>query len=272
MKKFLTIVLSLIIAIVVLYFIVAGILLNLEKQMTYFPSDEIFANLDNFDFDEQIITDQTTQVHTLYKKLDDRYVIIYAHGNGDNLSRLSWIYDLLGKIGYSFIAFEYPGYGQNPGKPSEIGIYENAQATYNYLLHTLGYKADQIVLYGQSLGGAVAIEMASRNDIRAVITEDTFTSTFRLGELRLPQIPFQYFITNRYHSLAKVEHIKAPKLFIHAKADQQIPFTETIQLFEKAKQPKLLHLTDNANHLGTYSIEGKAYEDMIKTFIETSRI
>ena len=163
-------------------------------------------------------------------------VVLFLHGNAGNIGHRWEKIHILHAIGVSVFIVDYRGYGRSEGRPSEKGIYKDADAAYAYLTGR-GATAEAIVPYGESIGGAFAIDLASRKPVRALIVEDTFTSVPAMVRRSLPFIP-AFCLATRLDSLPKIMRIKAPKLVFHSADDEIVPFEMGEALFQAAPEPK----------------------------------
>jgi len=167
-------------------------------------------------------------------------VILVCHGNAGNIShRLDTLQAFYG-IGLNVLLFDYRGFGQSTGTPTEQGTYLDAQAAWDFLI-TKGYSPEQIVIFGRSLGGGVASELASRQTPGAVILESTFTSVPDRGAELYPWLPVRLLARTYYDNLARVTKIKSPLLVLHSEVDEVIPFHHGWQLYQAANSPKIFY-------------------------------
>jgi len=163
--------------------------------------------------------------------------ILFFHGNAGNISnRLDKIISML-RLKVNIFIIDYRGYGKSEGKPKEQGIYLDAYAAYDYLVNQQGIKPKDIIVYGESLGGAVAIDLASNKEVGAVILEGTFSSGRDVGVKLYPYLP-KFILPNVLNSLTKVVKVKVPKLFIHSKQDLVIPLELGKKLYDFSPGPK----------------------------------
>jgi len=166
--------------------------------------------------------------------------VLYAHGNAGNLSHRAESVRLWQEhTGMGVLIFDYPGYGRSTGKPNEAGCYAAADAAYDWLLHEQHVAPETIVLYGGSLGGAVAIELATRRPYRALILVSTFTSIPDMATQLYPWLPARRFIRNRFESLDKIGRTRGHVFLAHGTADRFIPFSMGERLFAAAPEPKV---------------------------------
>ena len=180
------------------------------------------------------------------------FTVIFAHGNAGNLSdRLDKIRQLH-RMGCGVLAFDYRGYGGSEGRPGEEGTYLDALAAYDHLTGSLNVPAQRIIAMGESLGGAVAIELARRRPIAALAVECTFTSLADIGKAHYPLLPVGLLLRHRYDSLAKIDAITCPKLVAHARNDTLVPFDQARKLVDRAAQPKDFLETDGDHNTGGF--------------------
>nr|WP_310484023.1 alpha/beta fold hydrolase [Chamaesiphon sp. VAR_48_metabat_403] len=146
------------------------------------------------------------------------YTLLYIHGNAEDLGDIRPILDRLQSWGFSVFAYDYRGYGTSNGKPSEANAYQDADIAYTYLTQQLKISPQQIIVYGHSIGGGSATELATKKPIAGLVLESTFTSAFRVI-VPFPLLPFDKFST-----LDKLPQIHSPILIMHGGADRVIPF------------------------------------------------
>jgi fermentation-respiration switch protein FrsA (DUF1100 family) len=163
--------------------------------------------------------------------------IIFCHGNGGNISHRLEKIAILHIMGLNVFIFDYRGYGRSKGSPSEKGLYKDAEAAYGYLISRDNISAENIILYGESIGGAVAIDLARRRKIKALITEETFSSVKDMTRIIYPFLPY-FALRSRFDSVSKIKGINVPKLIIHSIDDEIVPFHLGEKLFESASSPK----------------------------------
>ena len=195
--------------------------------------------------------------------------VLYLHGNSRNIS-----YNLENALRYralgsNLLLVDYRGYGKSTGgKPSEAKVYEDAEAAWQYLVKQRGVKPQQLFIYGHSLGGAVAIDLALRHpEAAGLITESTFTSMQAMGELKYDFLPAGLLLNQRFESLQKITQLKVPLLLIHGTWDQKVPVGMAQQLFEAAPQPKTLVMIEGGEHSNNAAVGWVEYRDAVSAFI-----
>ncbi|MFC1534070.1 alpha/beta hydrolase [Thermodesulfobacteriota bacterium] len=213
------------------------------------------------------------KLHGWFFPLNREYpVVLFCHGNAGNIShRLDNIRLILERKIQVFI-FDYRGYGKSAGSPSEKGIYMDGQAAYDYLVNKEHIAPENIVLFGRSLGAAVAIDMALQNDVRSVIIESGFVSTKDMAKSMFLFNIISFILPPNYNNLEKIAHIRVPKLIIHGEDDEIVPFRMGKSLFHASKEPKYFFPLKGAGHNDTYIVGGEKYFQIITSFIRDSRI
>jgi uncharacterized protein len=188
------------------------------------------------------------------------YWLLICHGNGGNISEAGrpLHYAGLRDLGLSLLAFDYRGYGESEGRPTEEGLYRDAEAAYRYLRETLGVVPGRIVLFGHSLGTAVAVDLAARHPAAALILDGPLTSVPERGQEVYPFLPVHLLARSRYASIEKIGKIGIPKLFLHAEADQVIPIAHGRRLYAAASPPKRF-VTLRGGHGDAFEVDSTAY-------------
>jgi fermentation-respiration switch protein FrsA (DUF1100 family) len=166
--------------------------------------------------------------------------VLYCHGNAGNLSHRGGSIQKMAEIlQLGVLIIDYPGYGKSAGSPSEIGCYAAADAGYDWLVDERRIDPGQIILYGGSLGGGVAVDLASRREHRALILAKTFTSMPDVGQSIFPWLPVRWLMRNRFNNLNKIEFCRRPVFIANSMEDELIPFSHGQKLFAAANEPKM---------------------------------
>ena len=162
-----------------------------------------------------------------------RAVIIFCHGNGGNISHRLEKIVMLNRLNLDVLIFDYRGYGMSEGRPSEKGLYLDTEAVYEYLVNDRKISPRSIVGYGESLGGAVIIDLASKQKLGGLIIESSFTSVPDIAKKVAPFIP-GFVYKSRFDALSKIKVVETPKLIFHSVNDEIIPFEHGERLFNNA--------------------------------------
>ena len=200
-------------------------------------------------------------------------VVLYLHGNGLNVWANVEHANRFHRLGLSVFLIDYRGYGQSQGDfPTESQVYQDAQLAWDYLVKKRGINPNQIYIYGHSLGGAIAIDLAVRHpEAAGLIVEGSFTSTramvdFQKGLYRM--FPIDLLLTQRFDSIAKVDRLQIPVLFIHGTADYIVPVEMGRKLFDAAPEPKQLYIVPDAGHNNLAQFAGAEYLQRVRLFLE----
>ena len=195
--------------------------------------------------------------------------IIFFHGNGGNISNVGWVGQRLSSRGFDVLLLDYRGYGRSEGDlAGEQGLYTDADAGYQYVTQTRGVAPESVVLYGQSLGTAVAADLAARRQCAALILESGFSSASDLAATVLPVLPrrLHFLSRNRFESVRKLADVKCPVLITHGDPDDTIPKEHGQRLFAAANEPKKLLIFPGAGH-NVFGSQGNEYLDLIADFV-----
>ena len=175
--------------------------------------------------------------------------MLYCHGNAGNLShRGHSLQNWHNTFDQDILIFDYPGYGKSEGNPSEKGCYAAALAAYQWLTKNEHIPAEQIILFGSSLGCAVAVELARQLSHRALALISPFTSIPDMAQIIYPWLPARWFVRSRFDSLAKISECRGPVFIAHGDCDQVVPYWQGKRLFEAAREPKEFYCLTGCNH------------------------
>jgi fermentation-respiration switch protein FrsA (DUF1100 family) len=195
-----------------------------------------------------------------------RMTLLWFHGNAGNVtSRYGMVQGLVGLPAEVFI-IDYRGYGRSEGSPSEQGLYLDARAAWDYLTGARGVPPANIVVFGDSLGGAVAIDLAMRVAPAGLVVQSSFTSIRDMAAEVMPFVP-GFILRTKMDSLSKIVKVRAPKLFIHSPADELVPYRFGRALYDAAPEPKKFYEVKGASHNETDLVGGHAYFDAIGEFV-----
>ena len=167
-----------------------------------------------------------------------RRTLLFFHGNAGNISHRLDSLRIFAELGLDVFIFDYRGYGRSGGSPSEEGTYRDATAAWHWLTRERGLDPRQVVLFGRSLGAAVAVELATRTDPAGLIVESAFTSVPDLGAELYPFLPVRLLSRYRYDNLGRIASVRVPVLVVHSRGDEIIPFRQGQALFSAAREPK----------------------------------
>jgi fermentation-respiration switch protein FrsA (DUF1100 family) len=167
-----------------------------------------------------------------------RLTVLFFHGNAGNISHRLEKIAVFRDLGVDTFIIDYRGYGRSEGQPTEAGTYRDAQAAYEYLMQQRKLKSRSIVVYGESLGSAIAADLAIKVEVRGLVMEEGFTSTADVGQGMFPFFPVHWVVRNKYDTLSKLPRIHVPLLILHSRDDEVINFSHSQRLFAAANEPK----------------------------------
>jgi uncharacterized protein len=177
-------------------------------------------------------------------------VVLYLHGNDGNISRELHRLQLLRGLGLPILEIDYRGYGRSSGPfPSEARVYEDAVSAWTFLVHVQGIEPRRIIIYGHSLGAAIAVELElRRGPACAVVLDSAFTSMTDMARREYPWIPVNLLLHQHFDVLLKIGRLKTPIVLVHGRADLEVPFEMSERLYAAAQAPKRLLLIDGGGH------------------------
>ena len=250
-----------------------GFYSNIENFFVFHPQTDFDMTPDQTGLKYESINFQAndgTKLHGWFFPLREKSpVILFCHGNAGNIShRLGNIQKLL-SYGFQVFIYDYRGFGKSKGSPSRKGLYLDGLAAYDFLVKKRGISPDRIILFGRSLGAAVATEIAVQREANRLILESAFTSTKAMAQTMPLFVLLSPFLPAHYNNLEKINHITTPKLIIHGNRDEIIPFSMGERLFEAGGEPKAFYAIEGAGHNDTWVIGGKKYFERITAFCES---
>lgn len=195
--------------------------------------------------------------------------VLYFHGNGGNLGGLGYTFHQFRQAGFGALAVDYRGYGLSEGHPSEQGLYQDARAAYAECLKR-GVKTKQLIIHGQSLGGAVAVQLAAEKPCAGLVLESTFTSGKAIARRLYGNVASSLMVT-RYNTQETVKGLTCPVLVIHGTADDFIPTSMGKKIHQNAPQPKWLWLVPGANHNTVRATSGAGFPERLVKFWQDCR-
>ena len=195
-----------------------------------------------------------------------RGTLLFFHGNAGNISHRLQSIAIFHELGLSVLIVDYRGYGASTGEPSEDGTYADALAAWRYLTETRGVPANRIILFGRSLGSAVAANLASRTTPTALILESAFTSAPDLAADHYWFFPARWLTRFRYDTRTALASIGCPLLLVHSRHDEIVPFAHGRALLDAAREPKQF-LELRGGHNDGFVVSGRAYRDGLDAFL-----
>lgn len=215
-------------------------------------------------------TDDGVKLNACYLPCQgSRKVILCFHGNAEDIGTGFSHLEFYSRLGANLLALDYRGYGKSEGLPSEEGLYFDADAAYRHLIVDRRHAPRNIVIQGHSLGGVVAIDLASRRECGGLIVEGSLTNAREMAR-RILRIPLMGYVPRtRFDSLSKIPSVRAPALIVHGTDDALIPFSMGKRLFENATEPKFFLPIPGAGHDDILEVGGEMYLQRLKTFMDS---
>lgn len=273
MKRGLTWLRMLLVAAVAGIFFWTIIFMILEEQFIYFPQKypkgvyDLARSVPHLK-DCWIKTEDSVKIHGWFAGAENaKATLIIAHGNGGNISYGHILMRALQRRGYNVLMYDYRGYGRSEGSPTENGLYRDGRAAYDYALALPGVHPSRVILWGTSLGGAVALDVATQRPIAGLILESTFTSAKDVAKMLYPFLPVQFFLHTKFNSIDKIRTMTIPILIMHGSHDTILPLGLGRRLYQAANEPKEFYEIAGADHNDTFFVGGDEYYQRVDEFV-----
>lgn len=253
--------------------VLMGCNFSLESGLIYFPSRTILSTPTDvgLEYEEVFLTTQDgVRIAAWYVPYNDEApTLLWFHGNAGNIGDrvdLLKIYHDRWQVNQMFV--EYRGYGKSEGKVSEEGTYDDARAAVRYLFDQKEASPEELILYGRSLGSAVAVQLATETPSAGLILESPFTSIRDMGKVHYPILARLFPLRIHYDSIRKIGKVQVPLLILHGDRDNIVPIQQGRRLFEAAHEPKTFFTIRNAGHNDVLNYADDRYHDIVKDFIQ----
>jgi len=238
--------------ILILYLIITLTIYLFQRKLLYHPNfnshlkgDGLIHSFENIN----IITEDNINLKGWFHLKDTKKkTILFFHGNAGTLDNRIYKLNFLGNLDVNFLIFGWRGYSGSSGKPSEFGLYLDAKSALNWL-NSKGITDEEIILYGESLGTSVAIEVSQNRNLAGIILEAPFTSMIDIGKKYYPFFPVKLLLKDKYVSKNKIKNINSPILVMHGKKDKIVPFYMGKKIYDLANQPKFKYFPDDDDHM-----------------------
>ncbi len=276
MQKMLVVVIGCLIAIGISYAMLNSLVDALVEGVVFQPTPGVDLSPEELGIDAEdvyLTADDGVAIHGFYLpgtslgRMPAR-AVLFLHGNAGNASHRLPIAVKLMRLDCAVLVLDYRGYGLSEGRPSERGSYRDARAGFAHLIDR-GFASRAIVIFGRSLGGAVAVDLAQDRDLAGVILESTFTSIADIARGIGGPI-MSLMVGRRFESIRKISRVRAPLLFLHGDRDEVIDYDLGRRLFDAAPEPKDFETILGAGHNDTAMIGGRAYFERIRRFIDAA--
>ena len=243
-----------------------------QPSMIFFPVRDLSATPADWGLQYEDVTLKSadgTHLHGWYiPYAETDRVLLFFHGNAGNMSHRGESVEIFHRLGLNIFIFDYRGYGQSEGKPSESGIYADARAAWHYLTDTKGIKKENITLFGRSLGGAVAAKLAAEVQPGTLILESTFSSAKEMANTVLPVMSHLVPLRFEFKTVEYIKQVSSPVLIVHSPDDEIIPYRLGENVFQAANEPKSF-LKLQGDHNGGFLMSQPGYEQALGKFLLT---
>jgi len=247
---------NILILLLAVYLIITFVLYFFQRKLLYYPAEN------NYSGDKLLVTIEKVKIITednlellawYYDKGNKNYkTILFLHGNAGTLENRIHKINHFKDMNINFLLLAWRGFSGNKGQPTEKGIYEDARSAIRWLKGE-GLKAEDIVIYGESLGSGVAAEIAQNNNFAGVILESPFTSMVDAGKTKYSFFPIRLLLKDKYESDKKIKNIRSPILIMHGEADNIVPFWMGKKMYELANEPKYSYFSKYDDHMMEYN-------------------
>jgi fermentation-respiration switch protein FrsA (DUF1100 family) len=252
MNYFITILLTL--ALIYIFIVISTYIF--QRNLLYYPKennyygDEILVPVERI----KITTSDNIELLAWYhkKNINDFKTILFLHGNAGSLENRIHKINHFKEMKINFLIIAWRGFSGNKGEPTEKGLYEDARSTVRWLKRQ-GVDEKNIILYGESLGTGIAVEIAQNKNFAGIILESPFTSMIDAGEDKYPFLPVRFLLKDKYESDKKIKNIKSPILIMHGKVDNIVPFHMGKRIYELANKPKYSYFSEYDDHMMEYN-------------------
>ncbi len=264
---------SILLGIAGVYGVLAGVLFFTQSRLLYYPnlpSRDLIATPGSVGLSYEPVELSTEDGLTLYGWFipahPARGVLLFFHGNAGNISHRLDSLKTFNDLGFATLIFDYRGFGRSQGKPSESGTYRDAEAAWRFVTEKRRVPAQDIVIFGRSLGASIAAHLAAQHKPRGLILESAFTSVPDLAASLYPFLPARWMSRFHYNTREYLKSISCPVLIVHSRHDEIIPFEHGRQLFALANEPKQF-LELRGGHNDGFMVSAPTYLKGLDTFL-----
>ncbi len=257
--------------------IVIGVLLLnawfyfMQPRMMFYPYKKLDATPSDWGLayeNVKLVTSDNIELHGWYLPANNaRQVVLFFHGNGGNISHRGSSLKIFHNLGLNVLIFDYRGYGLSKGKPTEQGLYLDAMAAWQYLVKQRGYTETDIIIFGRSMGAAVATQLASQVQPGALIVESAFSSVKDMASKILPLVYKLIYLRYDFNTESIIKQVRVPVLVMHSPGDEIVPFQFGKKVFAAANAPKDFYELQGSHNNGfMQSMPG--YQQAIESFFQ----
>ena len=250
-----------ILTVILFYILLIIIVFFFQRNLLYHPSvdnylkDSLVTEPTKIEKVKITTEDKIDLIGWFYNKNIKKFkTIVFFHGNAGSLRNRTYKLNHFKDLDVNFLIIAWRGFSGNLGKPNEKGLYEDARSAVRWL-NMKGIQDKNIILYGESLGAAIAIEIAQNKRYAGVILESPFTSMINMGKKYYPFFPVSFLLKDKYESYKKINKVSVPVLIMHGKVDKIVPYVMGKKMYELANQPKFFYSQEYGDHMVEYDEE-----------------
>ena len=255
-------------SLIIAYLVLIIFIYFYQRNLLYHPSDNNYqGDKIQFDYEEIFIkVDEEIKIKSwiIEKDFKKYKTLVIFHGNAGHLSNRIYKLNELYKLNINILLISWRGFSGNKGSPTEQNLYKDAEAAIKWL-NEKNISNNEIILYGESLGSGIAVEVGKENNFNSIILESPFTSIENSAKIYYPYLPVRLLLKDRYDTISKIKMINTPILIMHGKKDDVVPFSMGKELFEKANSPKQSYFTTEDDHMMEFN---SSLLEKIQDFIE----
>ena len=257
------------------YVLVTALIFVTQDRLIYLPSSTVTSTPERIGLDYEdveLVTEDGVRIHGWFVPgpEGDTPVLLFLHGNAGNIGHRLHSLRQFHELGLAVLIIDYRGYGRSAGRPDEAGTYADARAAWQYLIDERSVSPEEIVLFGRSLGAAVAAELATGVEPGAVILESAFTSAADLGARHYPWLPVRALLRHQYDTLGRMGAISAPILLAHSAEDEIVPFEHAKRLRAAATNARVLEM--EGGHNDAFLTTGEDYTEGLRAFLRDAGV
>jgi len=259
-------------ALVCFYILLVAVVFFFQGNLLYHPSvnnyikDQETKEPSGIEKVKIVTKDKIDLIGWFYNKnLENSPTVLFFHGNAGSLENRTYKLNHFKNLNLNFLIIAWRGFNGNKGKPNEVGLYEDAESAIRWL-NKKGIKEKNIILYGESLGTGVAVEIAQNKNYAGIILESPFTSMVDMGKKYYPFFPIRLLLKDKFESYKKIKNIFIPVLIMHGTVDKIVPYDMGKKMYELANEPKFFYSQEYGDHMVEYD-EKLLFE--LKKFIQS---
>jgi fermentation-respiration switch protein FrsA (DUF1100 family) len=253
------------------YLVLAAVLYIMQPKFLYSPERDVSDTPDELGLDFEDVVFKSADGLDLsgwYIPADTpKFTVLFCHGNGGNIAHRLDSINIFHNLGLNCFIFDYRGYGRSQGKPSEEGTYTDAMAAYKWLNEEKKIPAENIIVFGRSLGGSIAAQLASKVEAGALIVESAFTSYVDIGKEYYSYMPVRWFARFGYRTIDYIGNVRCPVMLIYSGNDEIVPFKFGLELYEAANEPKEF-IEIFGGHNDCFIVSGEIYIEIWEKWLK----